>query len=462
MVEAIKKSLRESAAARWTAMAVISFTMLCGYFVADVAAPLEDLLYTQLHWTPSHYGIFTGAYGWFNVFLGMLVIGGIILDKKGPRFAGLLASILMVLGCGLKWWAINTHTLGASQCTLHIWHWTISLPWQVLLASIGFAIFGMGIELCGITATKIIVKWFKGYEIALAMGLQVAIARIGTGLAYGVTLPIAKRFGLAVPILAGGLLLGIGLVAFFFYMSMDKKLDASDPDGVTGANPEDQFRISDIFSILGNKGFWYVAILCALFYSAVFPFLKFATSLMIEKYAVPSGMAGLIPMLLPFGTIFLTPTFGGIYDKKGKGASIMILGSVLIMFVHVIFALPFLHHWLIAVAAMMLLGVGFSLVPSAMWPSVPKIIPERQLGTAYALIFFMQNLVALMGAPMLIGWVKDRFCRVNLLNGTQGFDYTLPMIIFTGFGALAIVFALLLKAEDKKKGYGLELPNQKH
>jgi len=429
-------------------MAVVSFTMLCGYYVADVAAPLKPLIEQQLHWTSSQYGFFTGAYGWFNVFLGMLVLGGVILDKKGPRFAGMLASILMVLGCSMKWYGIN-----ATHMTVNAQVWT---------ASLGYALFGMGIELCGITATKIIVKWFKGYEIALAMGLQVAIARIGTSLALGVSAPIAKAFKVSTPILLGAMLLGIGLIAFIFYMGMDKKLDASDPDGITGANPEDEFRFSDIFAILSNKGWWYLAILCALFYSGVFPFLKYATDLMVQKFHVSENLAGLIPSLLPFGAMLLTPTFGGIYDKKGKGATIMVLGSLLITAVHIIFAVPFLNNWLIAVFAMLLLGVGFSLVPSAMWPSVPKIIPERQLGTAYALIFFMQNLVALMAAPMIIGWVLDTYCKAGTLpSGAPAYNYMVPMMIFTGFGVLAIVFALLLKAEDKKKGYGLELPNQK-
>lgn len=459
MVEALKRTLRDSAAARWAAMAVVSFTMLCGYFVADVAAPLKPLLEQQLHWSSSQYGFFTSSYGWFNVFLGMLVIGGVILDKKGPRFAGMLAVILMVVGCSLKWYGVSsTH---------------MSVNAQVWTASIGFATFGMGIELCGITATKIIVKWFKGYEIALAMGLQVAIARIGTSLALGVSLPIAKAFKVSTPILAGALLLGVGLVAFIFYLGMDKKLDASDPSSVTGANPEDAFRFSDIFNILGNKGWWYIAILCALFYSGVFPFLKYATDLMVQKFHVSENLAGTIPSLLPIGAMLLTPTFGGIYDKKGKGATIMVMGSVLIMTVHIIFAVPFLNNWLIAVFAMLLLGVGFSLVPSAMWPSVPKIIPERQLGTAYALIFFMQNLVALMFAPWFIGFVLDKWCVTGktvvqkLINGQMqdvtivSYNYMLPMMVFTAFGVLAILFALLLKAEDKKKGYGLELPNQK-
>jgi MFS family permease len=481
MSELIRKSLRDSAAARWTAMTVVAFTMLCGYYVADVAAPLKTLMEQQLGWTSTEYGDFTGSYTWFNVFLGMLVIGGIILDRWGARVAGLLAMVLMLGGCTLKWWAIGTHSLDGTN-------W-LGFKAQVLLASLGYATFGMGLELCGITATKIIVRWFKGYEIALAMGLQVAIARIGTSIALGSSAPVAKAFSVSTPILVGVLLLGLGLVAFLIYITMDRKLDASEPASGAAAG-EDAFRLSDILSILSNKGWWYISILCALFYSGVFPFLKYASDLMVQKFGVAEDLSGLIPSLLPFGAMLLTPTFGRVYDKKGKGATIMILGSLLIMLVHVVFTLPFLDNWLIAVFAMLLLGVGFSLVPSAMWPSVPKLIPERQLGTAYSLIFFMQNLIALMAVPMLIGRVLDavnpevvaalenaretlkgqgleagqiseKIEAMRVAGEIPTYDYTWPMAIFTCCGLLAIVVALLLKREDRVKGYGLELPNQK-
>jgi MFS family permease len=275
-------------------------------------------------------------------------------------------------------------------------------------------------------------------------------------------------------VLVGVFLLGVGLVAFFIYCSMDRKLAASEPEPKTEAGKnDDAFRLSDIGKILSNKGFWLIAILCSLFYSAVFPFLKFATDLMVQKYGVDESTAGLIPAMLPFGTMLLTPVFGRVYDKKGKGATIMIIGSCLIFLVHCVLTVPAFDNWLVAVAMMLVLGVGFSLVPSAMWPSVPKLIPERQLGTAYALIFFLQNLVALMGTPFVIGWVLDNYCitgRETVMQTVDGvlqqtevvhYDYTLPMAIFAGFGLLAIVVAFLLKADDKKKGYGLEKPIQK-
>jgi len=465
MTESIKQSLRTSKTARWTSMWIVSFTMLCGYYVADVAAPLKPLLEQQLHWTSTEYGWFTSAYGWFNVFLGMLIIGGIILDKYGPRLAGMLACVTMVIGCAIKWWAISTHALDGS-----LW---FGAKAQVLLASIGYALFGMGLELCGITASKIIVRWFKGYEIALAMGLQLATARMGTALALSASALIAASFRLATPIFVGLILLAVGIAAFIFYIAMDRKLEASEPAFGKEGGEEAPFRLSDIGVILSNKGFWYIAILCALFYSAVFPFLKYASDLMVQKFHVSENLSGIIPGLLPFGTMLLTPVFGRIYDRKGKGATIMILGAGLIIFVHVLFTIPGLNNWVLAVFAMLLLGVGFSLVPSAMWPSVPKLIPDKQLGTAYALIFFIQNLVALMGIPYLIGVVLDNFCITGkemvpkLVDGiltkveVVHYNYTLPMAIFVGLGLLSMVFALLLKHEDKQKGYGLELPNQK-
>lgn len=455
MVEALKRSLRHSKAARWTTMAVVSFTMLCGYYMADVASPLQTLIESDLKWNAEQYGFFTSAYGWFNVFLFMLILGGMILDKMGPRFAGMLSSILMVMGGTLKWWAFNTASLGESTL--------FGQNAQVMTAAIGFAIFGVGIELCGITATKIIVRWFKGYEIALAMGLQVAIARIGTGVALGASAPIAKAFGhVSTPVLLGTILLGVGLVAFIFYIGMDKKLDASE-GSEDFSGEEESFRLSDIKEILTNPGFWLITILCALFYSGVFPFLKYATGLMVRKFGVSEEYAGLIPSMLPFGTMLLTPVFGGIYDKKGKGATIMILGSLLIVAVHIVFALPFLNHWAIAMGAMLVLGVGFSLVPSAMWPSVPKMIPQRQLGTAYALIFYIQNLIALMFIPWFVGWVLEKFGTTKVIEDGQEvlqYDYTLPMMVFVCCGVIAVIIAFILKAVDKKHGYGLELPNQ--
>ena len=459
-METITNTLRDSKAARWTALAVVAFTMLCGYWLTDVMAPLKPMLEKELLWNSAEYGFFTSAYGWFNVFLLMLILGGIILDKMGVRFTGVMATSVMVIGTAIKFWAISTHSLDG--------HTILGMKSQVVVAGLGFATFGVGVETAGITVSKIIVKWFKGKEMALAMGLEMATARIGTTLAMVTSVPIARALhGVSKPILVCLIMLCIGMISFIVYTFMDKKLDksvAAEADRSNSVESEESFSIKDIWFIIKNKGWWYIALLCVLFYSAVFPFLKYATDLMVNKFQVDPELAGIIPGMLPFGTMILTPLFGNLYDRKGKGASIMILGAVLLIFVHAMYSIPFLRVTPIAIVLIIILGIGFSLVPSAMWPSVPKIIPEKQLGTAYALIFWVQN-IGLMGVPALIGWVLDKYCitGTHLIDGAQvpSYNYTLPMIIFTCFGVIALVFALLLKAEDKKKGYGLELPNIK-
>jgi nitrate/nitrite transporter NarK len=459
-METVTNTLRDSKAARWTALAVVAFTMLCGYYLTDVMAPLKPMLEKELLWNSADYGFFTSAYGWFNVFLLMLIFGGIILDKMGVRFTGKMATIIMVIGTAIKYWAISTHSLDG--------HTILGWKAQVMVAGLGFATFGVGVEVAGITVSKIIVKWFKGKELALAMGLEMATARLGTTLAMATSIPIATALhGVSKPILVCLIMLCIGMIAFFFYATMDKKLDKSVADEAIrsgSVDEEESFKVSHVFQILKNKGWWYIAILCVLFYSAVFPFIKYATDLMVNKFHVNEELAGNIPALLPFGTILLTPLFGNIYDRKGKGATIMIIGAVLLILVHTVYSIPFLTSTPLAIAMIMLLGVALSLVPSAMWPSVPKIIPEKQLGTAYGMIFLIQN-IGLSLVPALIGWVLNKYCisGTRLLDGVpvSNYNYTLPMVIFTAFGVLALIFALLLKAEDKKKGYGLELPNIK-
>ena len=458
-METITNTLRDSKAARWTALAVVAFTMLCGYYLTDVMAPLKPMLEKELLWNSADYGFFTSAYGWFNVFLLMLIFGGIILDKMGVRFTGKMATIIMVVGTAIKYWAISTHALDG--------HTILGWKAQVMVAGLGFATFGVGVEVAGITVSKIIVKWFKGKELALAMGLEMATARLGTTLAMATSIPIATALhGVSKPILVCLIMLCIGMVAFFFYATMDKKLDKSVADEALrsgSVDDEESFKVAHIWLILKNKGWWYIAILCVLFYSAVFPFIKYATDLMVNKFHVGEKIAGDIPALLPLGTILLTPLFGNIYDRKGKGATIMIIGAVLLILVHAVYSIPFLTATPLAIAMIMLLGVALSLVPSAMWPSVPKIIPEKQLGTAYGMIFLIQN-IGLSLVPALIGWVLNKYCitGTRLLDGVpvSNYNYTLPMLIFTAFGVLALVFAILLKAEDKKKGYGLELPGK--
>ena len=453
--QAIQQKLSDSKSARWTALLIVSFTMMFGYFFTDVMSPLEPLLTAAkedgglgLGWSSDEYGFFSGAYGYFNVFLLLLFFGGIILDKFGIRFTGIMSTILMFGGALIKWYAVGHDFTG-----------TIAVPFfgtyqtQVVLAALGFSIYGVGCEIAGITVSKVIVKWFTGHELALAMGVQVALARLGTAGALGFALPFAKWMGgVSASVGLGAALLCAGVIVFLVYCVMDKKEDAS--AAAVQGEPEEGFKFSDLKVLLTTTGFWYVAVLCLMFYAGVFPFLKFATKLMIFKYGVAEDVAGLIPAMLPFGTIFLTPLFGSIYDKYGKGATLMLIGSVLLTCVHIIFALPF-GTWILAVAVMVVLGIAFGLVPSAMWPSVPKIIPMKLLGTAYALIFYIQN-IGLALVPVWIG-------KVNQANtGANGvIDYTETMTIFALLGVVAIVISLLLMWEDKRKGYGLQQPNIK-
>lgn len=454
MTETIKRKLSESSAARWTAMLIVSFTMMCGYFITDVMSPLGEMLTRSvadggLGWSATEYGFFSGAYSWLNIFLFMLLIGGLILDKMGVRFTGIMSCVLMVCGALLKAYAVSP--LFPADGML------FGFKTQMWAAGLGFAIFGMGAEICGITVSKVIVRWFTGHELALALGLQVAMARLGTAVALFFSPHIAQATGnISYPVLFGALALCIGLLAYLVYCVMDKRLDNS--IAAVQTEKEEGFKLGDIKFIVTNKGFWLIALLCLMFYSGVFPFLKFAAQLMIYKYGVDPVMAGAIPSILPFGTILLTPLFGSIYDHVGKGATLMIIGAVMLVVVHVLFALPIFNEWWFALIIMIVLGVAFSLVPSAMWPSVPKIIPQKQLGSAYALIFYVQN-IGLMCVPMLIGWVVDRYSKFTTPDGTVSYDYTLPMTIFALFGVVAVGLALWLKAEDHKKRYGLEEAN---
>ena len=455
MTELIRKKLNDSPVARWTAMFIVSFTMMCGYFITDVMASLEVMCTTPvaeggLGWSSSEYGFFSGAYGYINVFLLMLFFGGIILDRCGIRFTGVMSSSLMLGGALLKWYALSTDFGDATFMGYHI---------QVVLASLGFAIFGMGAEITGITVSKVIIKWFTCHEVALAMGLQVAMARIGTAVALACSLPMARAMGdISYPVLFGALCLCVGLVAYLVYCVMDKKLDRSVE--AVQEEAEERFQLKDLKMIFTNKGFWLITLLCLMFYAGVFPFLKFATKLMIAKYHVEPQMAGLIPAMLPFGTILLTPLFGSLYDRIGKGATLMIIGSVMLMVVHLLFALPILNTWWFAIVIMIVLGIAFSLVPSALWPSVPKIIPMKQLGSAYATIFYIQN-IGLSMVPVLIGWVIENYSTRDDGMGNLSYDYTIPMLIFAFFGFIAILISLVLKKEDARSHYGLEEPNMK-
>ncbi|MBM6864825.1 MFS transporter [Bacteroides caecigallinarum] len=458
MTQQVKKKLNDSWGMRWGALAIVAFTMMAAYYVNDVVAPLKSMLEALpaengLGWTSSDFGIYTGAYSFLNVFCLMLIWGGLILDRFGIRFTGKLATILMVAGTWLEYYAM-TSMVGTTDMIL-------GYKADVFIASAGYSVFGVGAEVAGITVTKMIAKWFRGKEMATAMGVQVALARVGSQAAYAVAIPVARSFELTTPVLIGLVCLVGGMIAFFSFSVLDKKLDTQMEEIKDESSDDEKFSFKDVATILSNPGFWLIALLCVLFYSCVFPFQKFASELMITKYGIDENVAGFFAGLPALGALILTPVFGGMVDKRGKAASIMMFGAAMLIFVHFVYALPFITGSYVAIAMMIILGIAFSLVPSAMWPSVAKIFPAHQLGTAYALIFFIQN-IGLWGVPTLIGFVLDNYCITGkTAAGTNLYDYTLPMCIFTGFAVLSLFVAFALKIADKKFGYKLEESNIK-
>ena len=451
MSEAIRHRLNDSPIARWTVLFIVATAMMMGYFVNDVMSPLETLLEMPvseggLGWTPSDYGFFSGAGSFINVFLLMLFFSGLILDKMGIRFTGTLACSLMVIGTLIKLIAVTHPTSEILQFSL--FSSQFSLPVSVARASLGFAIFGVGYEMTGITVSKAMVRWFTGHELALAMGLQLAMARFGTAAALSISAPIARHFSLSTPLLVSLAFLIIGLLAFLVFCVMDRRLDESSPTSKSSSSSE-EFRWGDIIVTLRNPGFWLITLFCVLFYSAVSPFLKFSTKLMVMKYGVDPDIAGFFSSIAPFGTMLLTPLFGLIYDRYGKGVTLVITGALMLTCVHFGFSLP-MHSSSIAIALMVTLSIGYSLAPAALWPCVPKIIPLKCLGTAYSMIFFIQNFGRAI-IPMFVG-------RANETDPT----YTSSMLIF-GFTALgAALTAIAMLYVDRKKKYGLQLPNIKN
>ena len=448
MAESIRQRLNDSPIARWTVLFIVATAMMMGYFVNDVMSPLEALLEMPkaeggLGWTSSDYGFFSGSGSFINVFLLMLFFSGLILDKMGIRFTGVLACSLMVLGTLLKYYAVTTD-FGTSSVAFFGTHLPTSAAW----ASLGFAVFGVGYEMTGITVSKAMVRWFTGHELALAMGIQLAMARLGTAAALSISAPIARHFTLSTPLLVALAFLIIGLLSFLVFCVMDRKLDKKGQMVEDKNSSSDEFRFSDILVTLRNPGFWLITIFCVLFYSAVSPFLKFSTKLMVIKYGVDPDIAGFFSSIAPFGTILMTPLFGLVFDRFGRGVTLVITGALMLTAVHFGFSLP-IHSSAIATALMVVLSIGYSLAPAALWPCVPKIIPLKCLGTAYSMIFFIQNFGRAI-IPMFVG-------RANETDPS----YTTSMLIF-GFTALgAALTAIVMLYTDRKKGYGLQLPNIK-
>ena len=452
MTEKLQKFINDSFVARWAALILIALMMFFAYMFVDMLSPLKELLDTTLGWNSSTFGTYAASEYFLNVFCFFLIFAGIILDKMGIRFTGILSASLMVIGACIKFYAMSEWFVGTG---LEAWlgSWWVALPASAKLSCFGFMIFGCGCEMAGTTVSKAIAKWFKGKEMAMAMGLEMSIARLGVFAAMWLAPMVSDSFNQSVsaPVAFGAILLMIGLIFYSVFVVMDTKLDKQlEAAGeVAEEASEEEFKFSDLGKIFTSKMFWLVALLCVLYYSAIFPFQRYAPDFLNKTLDIANGAQ--LFSCFPILAMVLTPFLGAFIDRKGKAASMLMIGSLIMIACHLSFAflLPVFPSKALAVAIIAILGVSFSLVPAALWPSVPKIIDERILGSAYCVIFWIQNWGLLL-VPIIIG---------KVLDSTGG--YTLPMVIFSSFGVIALLIGMLLKREDKKKGYGLELPNIK-
>lgn len=470
----VKKLLNESMVARWAALILIALMMFFAYMFVDVMSPLQTLIESQRGWNPGAFGTYAASEYFFNV-CGFLIIAGIILDKCGIRFTGTLSASLMVVGASIKYIGVSDWFQATSLCEwMNTW-WT-ALPGSAKMASLGFMIFGCGCEMAGITVSKAIAKWFKGKEMALAMGLEMAIARLGVFAVLSLSPLLAAKFNNSVvaPIAFCTVLLLIGLINFIVFSVMDSKLDKQLGEAAANDEPEEQFKVSDLKFIFGSKVFWIVAFLCVLYYSAIFPFQRYATNYFECTLSIPSDAAANLFRWFPILAMLLTPFLGSFLDHKGKGASMLMYGALIMIVCHLSFAflLPLYPKQWLALLLIVVLGVSFSLVPASLWPSLPKIINARYLGSAYSLTFWIQN-IGLCFVPKIIGNVLEsqnpgvaqlrEQAAAQIAQGVDvpmpAYDYTVPMIIFASFGVLAFLLGIWLKVEDRKRAYGLELPN---
>ncbi len=466
MTETIQRKINDSFAARWTALILIASTMFFGYMFVDMMSPLQSMIEVERGWTPDVFGMYGSSEFFLNVW-GFLILAGIILDKMGIRFTGVLSASLMLVGACIKFFGISDWLVGTG---FEAWlnSWWVAVPASAKLACLGFMVFGCGMEMAGVTVSKAIAKWFKGKEMALAMGLEMALARVGVFAVFSLS-PVLANWGsptVVRPVAFCTVLLLIGWITYAVFCVMDRKLDAQ-TGAETKEESEEEFKASDIGKIFSSKVFWIVAALCVLYYSAIFPFQRFATNMLESNLGVSAETAANIFRWFPMGAAAITPLLGNFLDRRGKGATMLMFGALLMIVCHLIFALVLPAHKsiLLAYAAIVILGISFSLVPAALWPSVPKIVETRYLGSAYSLIFWIQNL-GLFLFPLIIGKVltaTNPGVAEQIKAGVEGatYNYTAPMLIFSCCGFAALLFGLWLKREDKKHHYGLEEPNIK-
>ncbi len=463
MTQKVQQFLNDKFWARWTALILVASMMFFGYMFVDVMSPLQSIIETQRGWSPDAFGYYAGAEYILNVF-GFLIVAGIILDKMGVRFTGTLSASVMVVGACVKLYAVSDAFQGTG---LEQWldSWWTAMPGSAKLAAFGFMIFGCGCEMAGITVSKTLAKWFEGKEMALAMGLEMAIARLGVFAIFSLSPRLADAMGgeptVVTPVAFCTVLLLIGLICYIVFTFMDSKLDKE----LGAANKkedssEEEFKLSDVGFILSSKLFWIIALLCVLYYSAIFPFQRYAANMLQCNLQISATQAADIFRWFPMGAVILTPLLGAFLDYKGKGATMLIVGAILMIACHLTFALllPKYPSAGLAFTAIVILGISFSLVPAALWPSVPKIMDARFLGSAYSLIFWVQN-IGLALFPILIGVVLT--ASNPGITDPMKYNYTAPMLLFASLGVFALIFGIWLKILDGKKHYGLEEPNIK-
>jgi MFS family permease len=455
-MDEIKRRLNDSAAFRWSVLILVSFAMAVNYWFYDVLSPIQEDIIKNLGFSATEYGSVIAAYSIPNTFFLMAAIGGMICDKLGIRLTGSMFFSSMVVGSFLTYYGTTDYFNGGGigYSFLNSF-WSGHAP-SFKMMSIGFFFFGLGAETACVVISKSIVKWFKGKELATAMGINVGIARVFSSLTFSVGAwmadPVWNR-----PILFGAVLMIVGFICFVAYIFFDAAFDRQAPEAK--GETEEPFRFTDVFRLLVNPTYIFVALLCVTFYSAVFPFMKYAPDLMMNKFHLSKQHAAWIVSALPLAQAAITPLFGWVIDYKGKSASLMILGSICLVAGHSFLSLTDITPFV----GLALIGIAFSLVPAAMWPALAKIVDENRIGTAYGLTFTIQNFGLMVTAP-LIGYVLEENNPGVTAAKTAGeevfYDYTYPILMLAVFGFIGIVFAFLLKRADKTGGYGLELPNK--
>ena len=449
MTEKMNQLMKDVPAIRWTALILLASAMFFGYIFMDILSPLQELLQTSRGWSPDAYGHYAGSETFLNVFVFFLIFAGIILDKMGVRFTAILSGAVMLAGASINYFAVSNAFIGSGAeslmnrfMNLPLEWWNITpfyegMPASAKMSAIGFMFFGCGVEM--------------------------AIARVGVAVVVLGSPVLANKISpidVSRPVLVAVILLAIGLICFITYAFMDKKLERQ--MGESGEEKDDPFKLKDLKLIFSSKVFWLVALLCVLYYSAIFPFQKYAINMLQCNLGYTAEQAGWVFFVFPLGAAAITPILGNFLDHRGKGATMLIFGALLMIACHLVFALvlPTLKGTtaavIVAYLSIILLGISFSLVPASLWPSVPKLVDNKLLGSAYAVIFWIQN-IGLYAFPMIIG-AALRISNPGITDPLQ-YNYTTPMLIFASLGVLALLFGLWLKVEDKKRGYGLELPN---